>query len=155
MKFLPLRDQLFKSRRNSEALNARQVEADIVNSITFVALAEAGTIDEVTAAEHIELFASWQAEINYAVGNLASYNECLYKCVQAHKSQIGWEPGVAASLWAKTGDPTVEYPEWSQPIGAHDAYSKGDKVAYNGKQWVSIVDANVWEPGTYGWEEVV
>ena len=30
----------------------------------------------------------------------------------------------------------------------------GDKVFYNNKNWVSIVDNNVWEPGVYGWEEI-
>lgn len=29
----------------------------------------------------------------------------------------------------------------------------GDKVAHNGKTWVSDVDNNVWEPGVYGWIE--
>ncbi len=155
MKFLALRDQLFKNRRESEAMNARQTKADIVNGITFVTLAEAGTIDEVTAAEHIDLFAAWQPNISYAVGNLVAYEGCLYKCAQAHSSQIGWEPTEAASLWAKTGDPTVEYPDWSQPIGSYDAYAQGDKVTHNDKCWVSTVDANVWEPGVYGWEEVI
>ena len=43
--------------------------------------------------------------------------------------------------------------DWSQPIGAHDAYSKNAKVSHNGKHWTSSVDSNVWEPGVYGWEE--
>lgn len=45
------------------------------------------------------------------------------------------------------------YPEWVQPTGAHDAYSKGAKVSHNGKNWVSDTDSNVWEPGVYGWTE--
>lgn len=32
-------------------------------------------------------------------------------------------------------------------------YSKGAKVSHNSKHWVSTADANVWEPGVYGWEE--
>ena len=39
-----------------------------------------------------------------------------------------------------------------QPIGAVDAYAAGAKVAHNGQRWISTVDANVWEPGVYGWE---
>ena len=34
------------------------------------------------------------------------------------------------------------------------AYNSGDKVSHNGKHWTSNVDANVWEPGVYGWTEV-
>ena len=46
-----------------------------------------------------------------------------------------------------------EYPEWVQPTGAQDAYAKDSKVTHNGKKWISSYDANVWEPGVYGWEE--
>lgn len=155
MKFLSLREQLFRNRRDAEATNARQVESEIVNSITFVTLAQTGVIDEVTATEHIDLFAEWQPNVNYSAGVLVAYEGNLYKCVQAHTSQETWDPTVADSLWAKAGDPTVEYPEWSQPIGAHDAYMSGDKVSHNDKQWINTVDNNVWEPGVYGWSEVV
>jgi C-terminal processing protease CtpA/Prc len=31
----------------------------------------------------------------------------------------------------------------------------GDKVTHNGKVWESIVDNNSWEPGVYGWTEIV
>ena len=44
-----------------------------------------------------------------------------------------------------------EYPEWVQPTGSHDQYNKGDIVSYNKQLWISIIDANVWEPGVYGW----
>ena len=77
----------------------------------------------------------------------------MYKCVQAHTSQAGWEPDKAVSLWSAASDPAEEWPEWSQPVGAHDAYAKGDKVSHNGKHWTSTADANVWEPGVYGWTE--
>ena len=51
-------------------------------------------------------------------------------------------------------EPQPEAQPWKQPTGGHDAYKKGDKVVHKGKTWVSTVDANVWEPGAYGWEEV-
>ena len=72
--------------------------------------------------------------------------------IQAHTSQADWPPPAAPALWAVTSDPADEWPEWSQPLGAHDAYQKGDKVTHNGKHWVSGADGNVWEPGVYGWE---
>ena len=58
------------------------------------------------------------------------------------------------ALTAVTGDPAEEWPEWSQPLGAHDAYKTGDKVSHSGKHWTSTVDGNVWEPGVYGWTQV-
>ena len=127
------------------------------SAIAFVVMAENGSVDEITATEHIDVFAPWQPGVAYAVGNLRTYGQGedvkLYKCVQAHTSQADWTPDVSASLWAVAGNPAEEWPAWSQPIGAHDAYDVGDKVTHNGKHYVSTASANVWEPGVYGWQE--
>lgn len=130
---------------------AEVVPAASAAPIVFVTLAESGQIDDVTAGEHAELFSHWEPGVKYEVGNLRQYSGQLYRCVQAHTSQADWTPDVAASQWAKAADPAEEWPEWSQPIGAHDAYNAGDKVSHNGKHWTSEVSANVWEPGVYGW----
>ena len=124
-------------------------------AIAFVVLAEGGQIDDVTASEQPLLFAEWAAGVAYTIGQLRRYNDKLYRCVQAHTSQEGWTPDAAASLWAVTSDPREEWPAWSQPIGAHDAYNTGDKVSHNDKHYTSDVDGNVWEPGVYGWTEAV
>ena len=129
-------------------------EQETVNSIAFVTLAEAGSIDTVTAEEHVELFAPWVYPADYKTGNLRRHNGRLYKCIGDHTSQADWAPDVAVSLWVPTRAPAEEYPAWSQPVGAHDAYNTGDKVSHNGKHWTSDVDSNVWEPGVYGWTEV-
>lgn len=129
-------------------------KTNTTNGIVFVTMAEAGSIDPVTAAEHADLFAEWAYPIAYTVGQIRRYNGTLYKCVQAHTSQADWAPPAAPSLWSLTADPAEEWPEWIQPIGAHDAYDLGAKVSHNGKHWTSDVAANVWEPGVYGWTEV-
>ena len=60
-----------------------------------------------------------------------------------------WEPGVSG--WREYTMDSTDVPAWIQPTGAHDTYSKDAIVSYNGKQWKSTLDANVWAPGTYGW----
>lgn len=151
--FIPIEKQFLKARQKIENVRFRQNNAELVNSITFVTLAEKGDIDEVTATEHVELFSPWASGIAYTIGALRQYNGELYRCVQAHTSQDDWTPDITTSLWSKTGNPLEEYPEWSQPIGAHDAYNLGAKVTYGDKKWISTVDANIWEPGVYGWDE--
>ena len=52
-----------------------------------------------------------------------------------------------------------EYPPYVQPSGAHDAYHNGDKISWNGKNYVCIAPvgtACVWNPTDYPayWEEV-
>lgn len=42
-------------------------------------------------------------------------------------------------------------PAWVQPTGAHDAYALGAQVTHNGQVRQSTVNANVWQPGVYGW----
>lgn len=129
-------------------------ETKRVTEIAFVSLAESGSIDAVTAGEHKAVFGEWQAGVAYAVGQYRNYRGKLYRCVQAHTSQEGWEPDAAASLWSVAADPAEEWPKWAQPIGAHDAYNAGDKVSHSDKKWTSDLDGNVWEPGVYGWSEV-
>lgn len=45
-------------------------------------------------------------------------------------------------------------PEWIQPLGEHDAYDLGDLTIHNSTTWISLVPANVWEPGVASWREV-
>lgn len=124
-----------------------------VSSIMFVAMAERGDLDEVTAAEHTDTFENWVPGTAYSVGQIRKSGKSLYRCIQAHTSQADWAPEKTPALWKKIGDPAEEWPEWSRPLGAHDAYEKGAKVTYNGEHWTSTVDANVWTPGEYGWQK--
>ena len=133
---------------------ALAVEAVAVQSILFVNAAESGAVDDTTANEHVDLFAAWAYPITYKTGNIRKYGSQLYRCLQDHTSQADWTPDAASSLWKATADPAEEWPAWSQPQGAHDAYAKGAKVLHSGKRWTSDVDNNVWEPGVYGWTEV-
>lgn len=104
------------------------------------------------AEQVVDAFPAWQVGKAYEVGIRVRYESLLYKCLQAHTSQSDWTPDTAVSLWMRVGEPG-EIPEWVQPTGAHDAYVKGDKVKHNAKVWTSDIDANVYEPGVYGWTE--
>lgn len=113
------------------------------------------SLSDTDAINAPELFPKFDGNGHlYAVGDRVRYGDLLYKCLQAHTSQSDWTPDVAVSLWVRVDDPSIEFPEWRQPTGAQDAYMKGDKVSYNGKHYISIVDNNVWSPTTYGWSEV-
>ncbi len=100
------------------------------------------------------LFDEWAADVAYVTGDVRRHSGTLYRCLQGHTSQEDWTPKAAVSLWVQIDDPAIEWPQWVQPAGAHDAYAAGAKVSHNGKHWTSGVDNNVWEPGVYGWTEV-
>ena len=111
------------------------------------------SLDDATALTGVELFPMWASSTDYSVGDRVQYGGVLYKCVQAHTSQLDWIPSVTPALW--TAVSVEDFPEWVQPTGSQDAYAKGDKVSYEGKHYESTVDANVWQPTVYGWEEIV
>ena len=113
-------------------------------------------LSDSEALEGIELFPSWKTDTDYILDNRVKYNGELYKMIQpTHHSQDDWTPDVAVSIWVKVDDPSIEWPEWKQPAGAHDAYKNGAKVSHNGKHWINTYgDGNSWEPGVYGWDLV-
>ena len=123
---------------------------------TVAADADAMTADEMAACA--PLFDAWDGgSVAYAVDDIVAYDGALYRCAQAHTSQAGWTPDATRALWTPMGlsmDDPEAVPEWVQPTGAHDAYAKGSHVMHNGTEWVSDLDANVWEPGVSGWTQV-
>lgn len=110
------------------------------------------TLTDEEALEGVELFPMWHSGHSYETGDRIQYDGVLYKCVQAHTAQDDWTPDITPALWVVVS--VDEWPEWVQPQGAHDAYSMGDKVSHAEKHWVSEMDANIYEPGVYGWEMV-
>ena len=120
-------------------------------AVAFCLMAEAGQIDAATAGERAELFSPWAPGVDYKTGQLRRREGALYRCLQGHRSQEGWEPESVPNLWKLAHDPAERWPEWSQPICAGDEYGQGAEVTYAGEHWISDVDGNVWEPGVYGW----
>ncbi len=110
------------------------------------------TLLDEEALEVIELFPVWKENEIYKINERIRYNNVLYKVLQDHTSQNDWTPDIAVSLYVQVVEPGT-IPQWKQPTGAHDAYAKGDKVKHNDKTWISNIDANVYEPGVYGWSE--
>lgn len=111
------------------------------------------SLSDSDALEAVELFAVWATDTEYAVDDRVSYDGTLYKCLTSHTSQSTWTPPDSPSLWVRVDDPSIEWPEWIQPVGSTDAYPLGAKVSHNEKHWISDYDANIWEPGVYGWTE--
>ena len=131
-------------------------KVETVSSIMFVLEAQKddSAFDDVTITEHADLFPVWDEHWTGKRGAIVQCEEKLYKSIHDVGAGQNTKPSETPSMWTLIGDPGEEYPEWSQPIGAHDAYQTGDKVAHNGAHWQSTADGNVWEPGVYGWEKI-
>lgn len=126
----------------------------------------AENISDEEAIEHIDVFPNWKVGVEYKEEDVnkarVRYNEVLYKVISPHISQADWTPDIAISLYVRVDDPSIEWPDWIQPQGAHDAYEFGSKVSHllkedgSKRHWISTYEgANVWEPSVFGWDEVL
>lgn len=110
---------------------------------------------DADALNAVAIYPAWREDVTYTTGQRVRHDGTLYKVLQDHTSQADWTPEAAPSLFAKVLIPDPEtITEWEQPDSTNP-YMQGDKVTHNGKTWVSDIDGNVWEPGVYGWNEVV
>lgn len=123
-----------------DAVNARLEQIDSALAV----------IPDADAPDAMALFRKWATGMDVVAGQRLQHEGKLYKVIQPHTSQVGWEPDKTPALFVEIAKPG-EIPEWRQPTGAQDAYNKGDQVRHGGQIWESDVDANVWEPGVYGW----
>lgn len=120
----------------------------------------AQTLTENEALEIATVYPAYEVGKSYKANEFISYgvndvgDPQLYKVVQAHTSQEDWKPDITPALYTPIGLTKEGYPVWSKPTGAHDAYSIGDIVDYNGTLYKSLIDGNVYSPDEYpaGWE---
>ena len=135
-----LKEELYDTQRNL--------------ALTFFA----ETLSDAQALQVPMLFDEFDGNgVAYEVGKRIVYNGILYKVIQAHTSQAGWNPVDAPSLFAKVINETIDgsIPEFEQPDSTNP-YMKGDKVIFNGKVYESLIDNNVYSPEAYpsGWKEI-
>lgn len=74
--------------KRSEALNLRKHIENAVQSLPDAAALEAAVLHPV-----------WKASIAYTVGYKAQHGRKLWRCLQTHTSQSGWEPENVPALW--------------------------------------------------------
>lgn len=138
--------------RNYKPDTTPEAEAKILEASVKIARLQAQELGDEAAIEVKDIYPLWNGNgISYGVGYKVLYEGTLYKCVSAHTSQDDWTPTDAPSLWAKVLNEGIN--EWEQP-GSTNPYMKGDKVRHNGLIYESLVDTNVWEPGTTGTESL-
>lgn len=62
------------------------------------------SVDDNTALRMLPFYPEWAAGTTYTVGYKVKRNGKLWRVVQAHTSQAGWEPENAASLWEQINE---------------------------------------------------
>lgn len=59
------------------------------------------TVDDNTALRMVEFYPAWAADTAYPAGHKVQRGGKLWRCVQAHTSQNGWEPEKTPALWTE------------------------------------------------------
>lgn len=59
----------------------------------------AQSLSDSEALEAVSLYPAWSIGKDYPTGHKAQHNGRLWRCIQAHTSQEGWEPENAPALW--------------------------------------------------------
>ena len=91
------------------------------------------TLDDETALTGVELFPRWTIDRAYVVGDKVQRNGKLWRCIQAHTSQIGWEPENAASLWTEICESHSGTLEDPIPYSGNMALESGKYYSQNSK----------------------
>lgn len=57
------------------------------------------SVDDTTALRMMSFYPAWTENTAYSVGYKVQRNGKLWRALQSHTAQVGWEPENAASLW--------------------------------------------------------
>ena len=112
--------------------------------------------DDTKIIDCEDLVDNWDIGIDYAVNDIRKFDGQVYKCVQAHTSQDGWEPSQTPALWAVKHTKNKHNPKpYVQPTGAHDTYMLDEVVLFDGAVYISKIDNNAYSPTDYpaGWQK--
>ena len=91
------------------------------------------TLDDETALTGVELFPIWTIDRAYAVGDKVQRGGKLWRCIQAHTSQAGWEPENVASLWTEICESHSGTLEDPIPYNGNMALESGKYYMQDGK----------------------
>ena len=150
-----------EERKDGLTLRTSAIRGQETGALAFVALAQSGDLfDDVTIVENYDLFPVWGPQWTGKVGYIVRDPDDgqLYRkhSVDFATPYPSSQPSLDLSNWTLIGDPGEEWPEWSQPLGAHDAYTQGMKVTYQGKRYILEAPMSIYPPGVVPgeWREV-
>ena len=91
------------------------------------------TVDDNTALRMLAFYPEWAADTAYTVGYKVRRNGKLWRVVQAHTAQVGWEPDNAASLWEQINETHAGTMDDPIPYSGNMALTNG---LYYMQDWV-------------------
>lgn len=81
-----------RTRHLTESEVSRMLIAQQINTLP---------VDDNTALRMLEFYPEWASGMDYSIGYKVQHGGKLWRCVQAHTSQSGWEPENTPALWTE------------------------------------------------------
>ena len=113
-----------KSRPLTEAEVSRMLITAQINMLS---------VDDNTALRMLAFYPEWAFDTDYTVGYKVQRSGRLWRCIQAHTSQAGWEPEKAASLWTEICESHAGTLEDPIPYNGNMALESGKYYSQDGK----------------------
>jgi hypothetical protein len=109
---------------------------------TMLIKAQINTIpaDDATALRMKEYYPDWAANTYYALGYKVQYGGRLYKAIQTHTSQVGWEPINVPSLWTEINEVHTGTLDDAIPYNGNMALEKNKYYYQNYEIYLCIRD---------------
>ena len=113
-----------RTRRELEERSRPLTEAE-VSRMFIMQQINTLTVDDNTALRMMEFYPEWAADTAYSVGFKVQRGGKLWRVLQAHTSQEGWEPENAASLWEQINETHAGTLEDPIPYSGNMALEEG------------------------------
>ena len=120
-----------RTRPLTESEVSRMLIAQQINTLT---------VDDNTALRMVAFYPEWAADTEYTAEYKVQRNGKLWRCIQAHTSQAGWEPENAASLWTEICESHAGTLEDPIPYSGNMALESGKYYMQDGKIYRCIRD---------------
>ena len=118
----------FEAYERTRPLTAEEVTAMLIKQQINTL-----TVDDNTALRMLTFYPEWASDTDYTAGYKVQRNGKLWRCIQAHTSQAGWEPENAASLWTEICESHAGTLEDPIPYNGNMALESGKYYSQNSK----------------------
>lgn len=129
-----------EAERAELAEKSRPLTAEEVTALLIKQQINTISVDDNTALRMTEFYPEWESGQEYSTGFKVQHGGKLWRVVQAHTSQAGWEPENAASLWTEICESHAGTLDDPIPYSGNMALEAGKYYIQSGKTYLCTRD---------------
>ena len=114
-----------QSRLDAIAERSRPMTQEEVSRLLIAQQINTLTVDDNTALRMVDFYPEWTSGTAYETGFKVSRGGRLWRVIQSHTSQSGWEPENAPSIWERINETHEGTPDDPIPYEGNMALEAG------------------------------